>query len=151
MADCPIVFLDFDGVLNNDAWIYSHSERGFAHIDPSKVELVNQLIERTDANVVVSSAWRILHKLPSLRRGLKNKGFSGKIVDVTDTAGRYRGDEIQRWLTANGHVGPFVILDDNTDMAHLLPFLVKTDPAHGLTQADVDRAVGVLEGGENRG
>lgn len=141
----PIVFLDFDGVLNNDAWIYSHSERGFGHIDPSRVQLVNDLLHRTGAHVVVSSAWRILHSLPGLRRGLAAKGFRGRIVGVTDRAGHIRGHEIGRWLEENGK-RPFVILDDNSDMGALLPYLVKTDPNVGLIVADVERAVAVIEG-----
>lgn len=141
----PIVFLDFDGVLNSDAWIYSHSERGFAHIDPSRVAIVNGLIALTGAEVVVSSAWRILHTLPQLRRGLKFKGFVGQIIGVTDRAGPIRGHEIGRYLEALPEKPPFVILDDNSDMGRLLPFLVKTDPNTGITEADVDRAVALIQ------
>ena len=147
----PIVFLDFDGVLNSDAWIYSHSERGFDHIDPSRVELVNGLLHQTKAHVVVSSAWRILHSLPALRRGLASKGFRGSILGTTDRRGPIRGAEIQRWLTENQHDGPFVILDDNSDMGHLLPFLVKTDLATGITAADVERAAAMLLEGQTGG
>lgn len=141
----PIVFLDFDGVLNSDSWIYSHSERGFDHIDPSRVTIVNGLIALTGAEVVVSSAWRILHTLPQLRRGLKSKGFMGQIVGVTDRRGPIRGAEIGRYLEALLEKPPFVILDDNSDMGHLLPFLVKTDPNTGITEADAYRAVAFIQ------
>jgi hypothetical protein len=148
-VDNPIVFLDFDGVLNSDSWIYSHDTRGFDHVDPSRVHLVNDLLHRTDAHVVVSSAWRILHSLPSLRRGLASKGFRGRIIGVTDRSGPIRGCEIDRCLELHGRP-PFVILDDNSDMGALLPFLVQTNPETGIMPADVDRAV-TLIGRQRRG
>jgi hypothetical protein len=140
----PIIFLDFDGVLNSNAWVWSHSNDGFDHIDPSRVALVNQLIARSKARVVVSSAWRILHTVEELRGGLAEHGFAGDIIGATDRVGSVRGDQIQRWLTANEHDGPFVILDDSTDMAHLLPSLVRCNADTGITQTEVDRALEVL-------
>jgi hypothetical protein len=141
----PIVFLDFDGVLNTYAWIYSHSERGFDHIAPELVQLVNQLVWRAKAKVVVSSAWRILFNQAELQEGLNEHGFTGEIVGVTDQIGNDRGAQIQRWLTENDHQGPFVILDDEAGgMLHLLPSLVKTDPHKGITQEDVEEALRVL-------
>ena len=38
----------------------------------------------------------------------------------------------------------FVILDDGDDMLHLKPYLVRTNPEVGLTEADVDLAIEML-------
>jgi hypothetical protein len=143
----PIIFLDFDGVLNSNFWIWTHADSEFgSHIDPGLVGRVNVIIARTGAKVVVSSAWRKLYTDDELRAGLASCGFAGEILGSTDHLGPFRGDEIQRWLSSNLHEGPFVILDDSADMAHLLPSLVRTDPAYGLSFADVERAVAMLEG-----
>lgn len=45
-----------------------------------------------------------------------------------------RGLEIQAWLDRDGYKGVFVIVDDDSDMAHLMPHLVKTDNNVGLTE-----------------
>lgn len=141
----PLIFLDFDGVLNSNAWVWSHSGEGFDHIAPSCIALVNQLIARTGAKVVVSSAWRILFSDAELREGLAEFGFIGEIIGSTDRIGSVRGQQIQRWLTAHEHTGPFVILDDSIDMAHLLPSLIRTNADTGISQSDVDRAVAMLQ------
>ncbi len=144
MLTLPIIFLDFDGVLNTNQWIWDHSERGFEHIDPERVTFLNQLVDRSDALVVVSSAWRILYPLNELREGLAAKGFTGEIVSTTDNNGSVRGFQIQRWRETHNHTGPFVILDDSSDMAHLMPWLVKTSADHGLTGYEVKQALHIL-------
>jgi hypothetical protein len=55
-------------------------------------------------------------------------------------AAYHRGEEIQAWLTENPDVTQFVILDDDSDMAHLIDHLVQTDHKVGLTAADVKKA-----------
>ena len=145
MNDYPLVLLDFDGVLNSNNWIWTHSERGFDHIAPELVQLVNQLLWRTKAKVVVSSAWRILFNVEELREGLAEHGFTGEIIGVTDQRATCRGDQIERWLHEHNHTGPICILDDSTDMNRLMPFLIRTDPETGITQADVDRAIALIE------
>jgi hypothetical protein len=55
-----------------------------------------------------------------------------------------RGLEIQDWLDNHPGVTDFVILDDSSDMAHLMPKLIQTDDATGLTQAHVAPALRLL-------
>lgn len=144
------LFLDFDGVLNSNEWIWSHPERDdeFIHIDPSRVEIINKIVDTIDCDVVISSAWRIIHTLGSLRRGLmsKNATFARRVIDKTDSVGSVRGFQIQRWLDENASDGhKFVILDDSTDMAHLMPFLVRTNPDTGITEEDIQRVLDVID------
>lgn len=143
-----LLFLDFDGVLNSNEWVWTHPEnRGdrFIHIDPSRVEIMNRLVDKLNCHVVISSAWRILFNLSDLRGGLRGKGatFWNRIVAKTDSKMGIRGDQIARF--ANRYPDArIVIIDDSTDMGHLMPFLVRTNADTGIVEADIDRAVAVI-------
>lgn len=141
-----VVFLDIDGVLNNIA-----SAAEGVDIIPEKVILVRQLCKATDAHIVISSTWRIIHSLEFLREmlyrtGLKCGSKYGQVIDVTpDSTKGHRGTEIQQWLDEHPEVTDFVILDDDSDMLdHQLPFFIKTNFECGLTTDNASRAIAVL-------
>lgn len=147
-----VIFLDFDGVLNSVEYWRRGSHRDANDtslmLDPAAVGLVNQIVRRTGAKVVISSSWRIL---PSMRanEALNRCGFIGDIIGETPNLRDgvlVRGHEIQAWLDAHPEVKAFVILDDDSDMAHLAGNLVKTVHAVGITQANADAAVLTLGG-----
>lgn len=154
------IFLDFDGVLNN---MHKRAENqllikrsssmlDLEHLDLTNVSNLNDLVARTGAKVVISSSWRILDSMERLVEVLRDHDFKGEVIGVTprlhrtpDGEVRVRGDEIQAWLDAQVEKPQsFVILDDDSDMTHLMEFLVQTDDDFGLTQGDVERAVKVL-------
>lgn len=145
-----LLYLDFDGVLNSNQWIWTHSGREhaedeFAHIDPSRVAIVNKLVDLIDCKVVISSAWRILFNLADLRSGLVSKGatFRNRITSKTDSKMGIRGDQIHRHsLHFPNH--KIVILDDSDDMGIMMPFLVKTNSDTGIVESDIDRAVAII-------
>lgn len=147
-----VIFADFDGVLNSAKWMHtarmreSRSERMIRGLDPANVGYLNQLIDRSGAKVVISSSWRYLAKdQPELfQQELMTRGFIGDVIGCTPILGNPRGREIQKWIDDNEHAGPFVILDDSEDMAHLMPYLVRTKWDDGLRQEHVDRALEVL-------
>jgi hypothetical protein len=166
-----ILFLDFDGVLNCATWFAVTSKtqyrkaRGKAKadlkaqardaalraIDPAAVMLVDQILERSGADVCVSSTWRINWTEDELTLMLRERGFCGEIVGRTPNHGHRRdldntnrrGSEIQAWLDEN-HAESFCILDDSDDMGHLLPRLVRTEWLFGLQPAHVDQCVDLL-------
>lgn len=86
-----IIFLDFDGVLNHQEWykrrIHLKDDEEYEYpnceFDPNSIYELNRIIERTRADVVVSSTWRIGKRPIDLQRMLENVGFIGKIIDVT--------------------------------------------------------------------
>jgi hypothetical protein len=92
-----------------------------------------------------------------MRQWLKDCGVKGKLVGMTPdlchqkgshliVEAKERGHEIQAWLdTQNSNVESFVILDDDSDMAHLLSKLVQTKFEFGLTERDATRAITLLE------
>lgn len=129
----PIIFLDIDGVLNNNASI----SEGVCII-PEKVILVRELCYRTNAKIVISSTWRKIFKKKDLSYWLAMLGLRDPklIIDYTDQDGPIRGHEIRRWLEEHPGVTKYVILDDDIDMLEG-QFFVKTRMETGLTNKQV--------------
>ncbi len=143
-----LVMLDIDGVCNSAVWFEKMacdalSRRPISHmIDPECVARLNRLLDVSGAEVVISSSWRIVHPITAIDAALKEKGFTGHIIGSTPKYLGNRGKEIQEWMTDNDRdVEQMVILDDDQDMAHLTPRLVRTSWGVGLTDADVGRAL----------
>ena len=154
-----IVFVDFDGVLNSDEYFAAHPAVNStdadwwsaASLDPGAVQRLDRLITRADASIVLSTSWRKILTLDELSSILRELGFGGKLLGKTPTlytspdGVRFtRGHEIQAWLDANLQTSSFVILEDSEPLSHLELRCVRTDPALGLTDMDVDRALALL-------
>ena len=136
----PVIFLDIDGVL---APIRQWDRYG--DLDPGCIQVLNEIVSRAEADVVVSSTWRHGKTVAELQEMLEAKGFIGCLVDKTPTGapGADRGDEIAAWLAKHA-VGGYVIIDDHGNMGELGAQLVQTHPAHGLQPADAPRAIAML-------
>lgn len=152
-----IIFLDFDGVLNSQESLDSRAkETGqwpIEWIDTKLIARVNQIVEATGAQVVISSSWRLYYELDWLINYLNQHGFVGTVIDRTpsrrdlhDIRMRDRGDEIKEWMDCFDpkDIESFVILDDDADMNQLLPYLVQTDFEVGLTEENVQKAIEML-------
>ena len=168
-----VIFLDVDGVLNSIDDLMEYREKNsingsilYDDISDKRLELLKQLVDKTNAKIVISSSWR----MPWLRNGrpkiLNPEGLFYKLtkrlsdynltyIDVTphlyDKDIRYyRGDEIRTWLLEHPEVETFVILDDEDDMCEFTETnLVKTTYQHGLLQVHVDKAIKILNKEEN--
>jgi len=158
-----ILFLDFDGVLNSadswrkrpDGWVgpwEGNREIPLSllaiRLDPERVRILNDVLERTGAKVVLSTSWRNWPEQDYVRERLDEAGFAGTIVGATPGwlgPGKRRGDEIQAWLDQNqGEVEAFAILDDSDDMGDLMPYLVNVDPMTGLNESYAPKLVELL-------
>jgi hypothetical protein len=152
-----VIFLDFDGVLCNPESISAgYKARTAPEQDPygphdDCVSALNRIIEQTGAVIVVSSTWRKCKNPNSaMRETLMRWGVTGQVIGCTPVLERgafsvQRGTEIQQWLdTSRTPVTSFVILDDDSDMAHLRHRLVRTSFKVGLTEADADQAIAIL-------
>lgn len=132
----PLLFLDIDGVLNSTTSALGLVIKG-DHLDPVATGLMERLIERADAEVVISSSWRIGQLTRDLAWCFYNKGFgplASRLVGQTDTGPGVRGDQIDRFLDAHpGRRSNYAIVDDDSDfLEDQRHRLVKTDGRFGF-------------------
>lgn len=156
-----VIFLDIDGVLNTKETFFKRKEK---HIktkiwdDLFRIEYLKEIIEKTDAKIVLTSTWRkgfekdngIL--IPILDDALEIVEVLSKykleIYDITgiDKNG-IRQEEIKEWLL-NNPTSSFVILDDETcDLNDYLEYVIKTRDNNeqiGLCDFHIDIAVNML-------
>ena len=157
-----ILFLDVDGVLNSRDFLMrvkSSAEHSSGlsdehELDPAAVTLLNEIVAATGAAIVISSSWRHDHSSDEMQHLLNLRGFVGTVIDSTPWQrselslepweDAKRGHEIAAWLRKHPEVESFVIIDDDSDMAHLRHKLVKTTFDHGLTRSHVVDAIEML-------
>jgi len=148
-----VVFLDVDGVMVNHRSWYVRQPGQPASADPACVQALNRITDLTGARLVLSSSWRVDEKHAWLVELLRRWGVTGKLIGETPRlhdrirgiyVGKRRGEEIAAWLKGAPEVEAFVILDDDADMAPFLDRLVKTQFDDGLTEADANRAIALL-------
>lgn len=157
-----ILFLDFDGVLNNESHlrrVRNHDPVGptafHREFDPNNIGILNQLcVQVPDLRIVISSSWRTGKSVEWLQNLLESSGFlfADRIVGATPDyhMNKPRGLEIEEWLLnhivkSSMRITGFVILDDDSDMAHLMSHLVKTSFRKGLTKEHIPAILEVLE------
>lgn len=170
-----LLFLDIDGVLNHSDWRRPPKRRGDDSIaeslrrkvDPACVDRLNLILMATQCDVVLSSTWRHYAPTHEICAGLRRLGMRGSLIGRTplsserdlDVFRRYRGRppqflepyprgyEIQQWIDCHDFelYPSIVILDDDADMEHLCPRLVRTSfEQGGLQLGHVRRAIELL-------
>lgn len=152
-----IIFLDFDGVLNNQLWyVRNNGHRGQDDLDSESIGFLNNLIAATDAKVVVTSTWRLGRSVEELQTILDRNGFKGEVIDKTkdmregeNSHSILRGNEILCWIKDNPTIigcgyweyDDYVIFDDDTDMLYCQKDnFIEINPYCGLTPNCVHRA-----------
>ena len=148
-----VIFLDFDGVITT----YQSKWK----IDMDKVKIINDICDKTDAKIVVSSSWRIGYRgvVHTFQEYLKqyfvkneyiglfkfNK-FIDNIVGMTES-GSCRGNEIKFYMNDHPEVENYVIIDDDSDMCDYQLFnFVQTDTYEGITERDAKLCINILNG-----
>ena len=134
-----VIFLDVDGVIRHDLYKGTKEDHG---IDPEKLKLLKEIIDKTEAKIVLSSTWRRgidqtgkIHNKESyyiLEKVLKNHDIEifseiPRPVNIGDnpknsislgelakieTNDNDRARYIAMWLRLYPEVESFVILDD---------------------------------------
>ena len=115
-----VIFLDFDGVMVTDRYQDQLTDAGSplrdgygAKFDPACVELLKEIIDATDAGIVVTSTWKMDMGLDGLQQMWGGRYLPGKVVGVTpDIDPIHRGDEVQAWLDAHPTAVRYAIIDD---------------------------------------
>lgn len=156
-----VIFLDIDGVLNNHAWLARRKyaigrlHKAIETLDPANVAVLNAIVERSGARVIVHSAWRYNLDVRELRLVLDGAGFAGTIAGAIP---RYGDDEdggiiiaddigmmLHRWLRYRPRITGCVILEDSTIMGPMAEYQVRTSSAAGgLRPEHVEQALAIL-------
>jgi hypothetical protein len=158
-----IIFLDIDGVLNNEVHYIKQLKAeikqywGPDGLDEDNIKVLNAIIEKTGAKVVLSSSWRLHFKLDEIESFLKEKGFKYTIFAKTTSyigVGCSRGDEIKLWVNEwnqdieyvkdNDAVTHFVAFDDIDDMEVIKENFVLIDDDLGLTEDYLPKIYNIL-------
>lgn len=139
----PIIFLDYDGVVNNIIWMYYPRDKKFKarYGFPSDgfvnnyqaICWLNELYKNFKYDIVVSSTWRFHN---NYKYCLYNGGLNKNICILGCTPridSGCRGDEIKKWIKDNNFKGKFIILDDDNDMGEYMENLVQCDTLLGFT------------------
>ena len=162
-----IIFLDIDGVLNtlHPGRLVSGREYGYARfILPGLVERFNQIVDTTDAKIVISSSWRnLIHSghmdLYGFAAMMRSHNIRGEIIGITreNPDGEPRFRQILAWLAAHrGMAERFCVIDDDPQafgeldsegckLKLRLPGIL-TEPHLGLEPVDVAEAIKLLLG-----
>ena len=154
-----VIFLDFDGVM--DTAYYDHilakegkpgnDEYGII-FDPNSVRNLKLIIDKTGADIVVTSSWKYMMSYQDFLEMWKARELPGFITDVTPNIHgcRCRGDEIDAWLEECKSDCQYVILDDltaNNFNSHQIPRLLIVNPFYGIDEEIAERAIYLLNQG----
>ncbi len=147
-----IIFLDFDGVMDNEYYdhILSKAGKPIADeygllFDPECVKNLKHIIDNTGADIVISSTWKDLMSYKDILDMWKYRGLPGFVTDVTPTISNHRGNEIDTWLEECRHDCQYAIIDDldaSNFNPHQIEHLFVVNPYCGL---DEDTAKRVIE------
>ena len=128
---------------------------GPRHLNPAAVKHLNEILWRTDCRVVISSTWRRMFTLDEIVEMLIERGlgplwrpnFIGMTPILDQQVGPLftapvRGNEIQAWMESHGvKQNQMCILDDDADMVHLSPRLVRV---MGLNAENTEAVIKML-------
>jgi hypothetical protein len=104
----PIIFLDFDGVLTTERYLARLAIDGKPDkdawgplFDPRAVTNLRTIIDATGAAIAISSSWRYIHRLGSLRMMWEVRALPGDVLDILPcrAASISRGEDIEYWLS----------------------------------------------------
>ncbi|MBO4602516.1 MAG: hypothetical protein J5651_05090 [Salinivirgaceae bacterium] len=128
-----IIFLDFDGVLNNAEYKVhtSCTEKQTAEsdgklfsdtlaFDPAAIKRLNHIVDETGAKIVVTSSWRYLG-IGKLQEIWKQHGLHGKIIDITSlhAVDEFILEHGLEWLE-NGYEGNDMATPRSMEIEHWL-------------------------------
>ena len=151
-----IIFLDIDGVLNS-IHTKERTLNGYIFIEDEKILLLKDLIEKTNAKVVLSSTWR--QGWDDLNNNLNTKDsidfvllrdklneFGIELFDYTSCpVTSDRGSKIKEWLSKHlDEVDSVLIFDDESNMKPFNKFIVRTSFCDGLKEKHIRKGFEIL-------
>lgn len=158
-----IIFLDIDGVLNSQEFylrrmantLLLNEDYPLCEIDPEAIKKLNEIIEITKANVVITSSWRLSINVNNYQEMFIKKGFKGIVLGVTpllhfleNGEQIIKGCEIAAYLNSNfeNQYVKYLIIDSNEDMMLLKQkkHFIQTSEFSGLTFDMIPLAIKML-------
>lgn len=108
-----IIFLDYDGVLNDTTYLADFHSKPGEHsgkdsLDPKRITLLKHLCSLTNAKVVLTSAWR--NDMQTRKHLIQKWGIP--IIGSTPHQKDQRGEEINQWIKDKKFTGQYIIIDD---------------------------------------
>ena len=148
-----VIFLDIDGVLNGNLYV---SNNVGVLIDETRLKLIKNVIDATNAEIVLSSSWKGHWEKDEIECDetgreinaiFAEKGLS--IYDKTPVYTRDRKREIIEWLNAHPNVTNFVVIDDSPFEEDVLKdhFVLTSRLRYGIDEVDAKKAVSILNAG----
>ena len=150
-----VLFLDVDGVLNNDETT-DKTPSGFTGVDMILVQRLQHLIEATSAKIVLSSTWKeewnkdkhLCHPDGQyLSEKLKDCGL---IIEdkISDGPLSHRGFQIKEYLDKHKYITSYAIVDDFefdfAGVSDLKRHFIQTNKSIGLTDENVNCLISIL-------
>lgn len=148
-----IIFLDFDGVMVTDRYQEQLMTSGSplrdeygVKFDPICAENLCRIINNTDADIVVTSTWKMEMGLDGIRKMWSDRKLPDKVIDITpDVDILRRGNEIETWLGRQTGSVRYVIIDDcpilNFFREEQLQHLFRVDERTGLDEKTTNRII----------
>lgn len=144
-----VIFLDVDGVLNSFRTAMAHNgfpmkfdDADVERFDHTAIALIKKIVFETGAKIVLSSSWRLLHKLDEFKAIGLDIEYA---TPLSSPNGFERGHEIQDWLNEHPEVEKYIIIDDDDDMLeHQQEFFIHTSMDNGFLLKHFDKAIEIL-------
>ena len=148
-----LIFLDYDGVVNNLIFFDINGEPTFGYVGPEgekpidrqvndfqAIAWLNKICREFDCKVIVTSTWR---GRDDYAECLYRAGFNGEVIGRTPRLGTRRGKEIEQWWYENTNLEykglDFIILDDDADMEPYMEHLIQTNTYRGLGYEEYEK------------
>ena len=154
-----IIFLDVDGVLNSRDT--EDIFRGFIGLDYSGIKLLREIVDATDAEIVLVSTWKLSWDKDGSRPDTLGEYLDDRlaeerltIMDKTGGSMNKRGHGIIDWLSEHP-TESWIVLDDEIfedyEECSIMPRLVKTSFYDGgLKEKHVELAINLLNKESNK-
>lgn len=149
MFDKPIIFLDYDGVVNNPITDSSGNVINFSYLKDGSVNnhraifWLNEMYKICQYDIVVSSSWRVF---PNYKNCLYNGGLNPEIKVIGATPFdrkkyKNRGEEISSWLAENNFSLRFAIVDDEIITGDLVQYLILCNSDYGFENVVMNKVL----------
>jgi len=141
------LFLDIDGVMNSfddynmtgEEFMKNKNDISFV-ISKKQIDLLNEIIEKYNPKIVLSSYWRTRYPIEKINKIFKDNGFKGAVIAKTDEKGeehRDRWNQIKRFIDKN-NVENYIILDDDS-LGNEAENHIKTNPYIGIEKKHIEK------------